>query len=548
MRTTLLASLALTALAFAGCGERSPSGESAVGAPRGTEAPDAAAGGEIVFRRGNIAEPDTLDPHRSEETSAFHVLRDLYEGLTSETVRAEVAPGAAERWEVSDDGLRWTFHLDPAGRWSNGDPVVAADFVAGLRRTVDPETASTYAAVLAPIENASAVTRGELPPEALGVRALDERTLEIRLEHPTPYFLSLLSHASTYPIHRPSLERWGRDFARPGRLVSNGAYRLDDWRRESVIRLTRNPHYRDAANVQIDAVHFYPIEDRSTELARYRAGELDFTRGVPNNQYAWIREHLADELHVSPQISTQFYVLDLSEAPFDDRRLRQALSMALDREVLVEKVTRGGQPPAYSLVPPGVAGYEPAEYRWRHWPHERRIAEAQRLYREAGYGEERPARFEILYNTSDNNRKIAVAIQGMWREHLGAQVTVLNQEWKVLLQTRKDPPRWDVLRYAWIGDYNDPYTFLEIFTSDSGQNPNGYSNPDYDRLVAAAARERDPARRRELMREAERIVIEDYPMVLQYFTVARHLVKPRVRGFAANIMDHHLSRHYRIEP
>lgn len=529
----LLTLLALALLA-AGCGDRAPDGSRV--ADEG-----------VTFHRGNGAEPATLDPHRAEDSASFEILRDLYEGLTTGNVEAKVVPGTAESWEVSPDGLTWTFTLRADAAWSNGDPVTAADFVAGFRRTVDPATASTYAQVLFPVKNAEAVNRGDLPPGALGVSAPDERTFVVELGAPTPYFLSLLTHSATYPLHRASFAAHGEDFARAGNMISNGAYALDEWAVNSFVRLRRNPYYHDADNVQIDTVYYYPIEEHSAELQRYRAGELDFTQSVPNNQYDWIRANLGDELHVTPYLSTYLFVLDLTEPPFDDARVRQALAMAVDRQTLVEKVLGGGQQGAWGLVPPGVENYTPAEYEWKDWPEERRLAEARRLYREAGYSADNPLEARILYNTSDNHRKIAVAVQEMIRSALGADITVVNQEFKVMLETRKEPSRWEILRYGWTGDYNDPYTFLEIFRSDSPQNPAWYANPEFDRLLAEASEEVDMERRTRLLRDAERLLINDYPAIFAYFYVARHLVKPWVRGYRANIMDHNYSRHYRIE-
>jgi len=529
-----LLTLLMLALLAAGCGDRAPDGSRV--ADEG-----------VTFHRGNGAEPATLDPHRAEDSASFEILRDLYEGLTTGTVEAKVVPGTAESWDVSPNGLTWTFTLRADAAWSNGDPVTATDFVAGFRRTVDPATASTYAQVLFPVKNAGAVNRGDLPPEALGVSAPDGRTFVVELAAPTPYFLSLLTHSATYPLHRASFAVHGEDFVRAGNMVSNGAYALDEWAVNSFVRLRRNPYYHGAENVQIDTVYYYPIEEHSAELQRYRAGELDFTQSVPNNQYDWIQANLGDELHVTPYLSTYFFVLDLTERPFDDARVRQALAMAVDRQTLVEKVLGGGQQGAWGLVPPGVDNYASAEYEWRDWPEERRLAEARRLYREAGYSADNPLEARILYNTSDNHRKIAVAVQEMIRSALGADITVVNQEFKVMLETRKEPSRWEILRYGWTGDYNDPYTFLEIFRSDSPQNPAWYANPEFDRLLENASEEVDMDRRARLLRDAEQLLINDYPVIFAYFYVARHLVKPWVRGYRANIMDHNYSRHYRIE-
>ncbi len=501
----------------------------------------------IVLNRGNGGEPGTLDPHRSEDDGGANILRDLYEGLTSEGAAAEVVPGTAESWEVSADGLIYTFALREDARWSNGDEVVAADFVAGMRRTVDPATASTYAQILYPIQNAQAIAEGELPPEALGIRALDAHRLEITLGAPTPYFLSLLSHNVAYPIHRASLAEHGDRFARPGNLISNGPYRLTEWVVQSHIRIDRNEYFRDNDNVQIDTVFYHETENIAAELRRYRAGELDFTYQIPNTQFRWIRENLVDELHTDPYLSTYFYAFDLTEPPFDDIRLRQALSMAIDRETITNQVTGVGEVSAFSIVPPGVNDYPGYRYPWADLDAEQRLIEARRLYREAGYSEANPLEVEIRYNTSDNHQRIALAVASMWKENLGVIARPLNEEFKVLMQTRLTPSAWEILRFGWYGDYNDAYTFLEIFRSDHGQNFMNFADTEYDRLTAAAAIELDLDRRRELMLAAEERMLAGYPMIPIYFYVNKHLVKPHVKGFQANIMNRNQSRHLRVE-
>ena len=291
----------------------------------------------VVLNRGNGGEPSTLDPHRNEDDGGANILRDLYEGLTSEGVAAEVVPGAAESWEVGADGLIYTFALREDARWSNGGEVVAADFVAGMRRTVDPATASTYAQIFYPIQNAQAIVEGELPPEALSVRALDAHHLEITLGAPTPYFLGLLSQSAAYPIHRASLAEHSGRFARPGNLISNGPCRLTEWVIQSHVKIDRNEYFRDNDNVQFDPVFYHATENIDAELRRYRADELDFTDQIPNTKFRWIRENLGDELHTDPYLSTYFYAFDLTEPPFDDVRLRQALSMAIDWETITNQ-------------------------------------------------------------------------------------------------------------------------------------------------------------------------------------------------------------------
>lgn len=501
----------------------------------------------MVFHRGNGAEPDTLDPHRSEETSSSEILRDLYEGLTTETVDSEVVPGAASSWSISDDGTVYTFSIREDGRWSNGDLVLAEDFVVALRRTLDPATASSYAQTLYPIKNARAINTGEAPIDALAVVAKDANTLEITLEAPTPYFLQLLTHSSAYPVHRATLAEFGDDFVRPGRHVTNGAYVLEEWMVQSHIKLTKNPYYWDNANVAIDVVYHYPTEDIDSEFKRYRAGELDFTEQIPNSQFRWIRENLDAELQVEPYLSTYYYVFDLSEPPFDDVRLRQALTMAMNREILTERVTGVGEVPAYSFVPDGIGNYTTQRYDWATLPATERIAMAKELYSAAGYSDDNPLQVQIHYNTSENHKKIAVAVASMWKAALGVEARLLNEEWKVLLQTRKNRSNWAIMRYGWVGDYNDAYTYLEILQSEHGQNTAGYNNPKYDELTAAASRESNLATRRELMQMAEQEMLNDYPLIPMYFYVSKHLVKPYLLGYRPNIMDRNYSRHFRIE-
>ncbi len=546
MRRCLLAA-ALTAACFlsVACGQREE-----LQPPVQTALVGGASGQELatvqILRRGNGTEPETLDPHRAEGVTAANVLRDLFEGLVTEAPDGTLIPGAAESWTLSDDGLVYTFKLQGNGRWSNGDPVTADDFVYGLRRSADPATLSEYSAILYPIENAAEVVAGTLPSERLGVRAVDAQTLEIRLHSPTPYLLGLLTHASTYPVHRQSVEQHGARFARPGMLVSNGPFRLGEWVVQSHIRLLRNPQYRDDAHTTLNEVWYYPVENAEAELNRYRAGELDLTETVPARQIPWLRQNLPDELHIAPYLGSYVFGFNTTQPPFRDApKLRKALALALDREILTSKISGAGELPAYSWVPP-VSGYTQQLPDWAQWTQAERNAEAQRLYAEAGYSASRPLRMQLLYNTESNHRRLAVAMAAMWREVLGVETELLNQEWQVFLQTRRSRLDTQLFRYGWIGDYNDPYTFAEILESKHGLNDMGYSNPRYDALLAAAAREADPQQRMDMLAEAERVMLEDMPIVPLYFYVSKKMVKPWVAGMEANIMDHHHSRHLRI--
>ena len=464
MRSIVVAGLIILS-GLAACSERQPQTE-----PTDDQKPLVTGDHGVVFRRSIAGEPDTLDPHRSEEASTADVLRDLYEGLTTESPDGTILPGVAERWEASEDGLVYQFYLRPDARWSNGDIVTAEDFVAGLRRSADPNTGSSYSQILDPIENADAILAGRAPVETLGVTAIDPQRLEIRLKAPTPYFLGLLSHSATYPIHGPSLALHGAHFARAGTLISNGPFVLDEWVVQSHVKLTKNAHYWGAPDVDLDAILYYSIEEPASELKRYQAGELDFTESIPNTRFKWIRENFGDELRIAPYLGIYYYMFNITRPPFDDVRLRQALNLAVDRHILTGKVTGVGELPAYGFVPPGVGGYDSRRYAWADWDDDTRLEAARDLYAEAGYDDDNPLRIQLYYNTGDNHKKIALAISSMWRQTLGVQTELINEELRVLLDHRRDRSRWELMRLGWVGDYDDPNTFLEIMQSNHGQN------------------------------------------------------------------------------
>jgi oligopeptide transport system substrate-binding protein len=526
------------AAALAGCGQDTGP---AADAPAGS----ADASREVVLRRGNPGEPDTLDPQRAEDETSREIIRDLFEGLVSEAPDGELIPGAAESWSLSEDGLTWTFLLRGDGRWSNGDPVTAEDFVAGLRRAVDPATASTSAALLGPIVGAASVIRGEADPGALGVKAVDDRTLVLELDGPAPYILGLLSNTFAFPVHRPSLAEHGAAWVRAGNLVSNGAFMLEQWEPQRHVKLRRNAHFREPP--ALDVVMYYPLEDPAAELNRYRAGELDFTSQIPHARFGWLKDNLGDELHVAPYLSTQFWMFNMRRAPFDDVRVRKALTMSVDRERLVESVTGLGEVPAYGFVPPGVANYTAQAFAWRQWPAARRLETARALLAEAGYGPDRPLKFEVRYNTDENLRRVATAVASMWREALGVEVTLVNEELKVMLAKRRDPTLWEVMRLAWAGDYNDASNFLEILPPGGAVDDTGFADPRYVEFLARASTENDPASRRDFLEQAELVVLEQYPVMPLYYTVSKHLVKPWVRGFETSVLNHTYSKHLSID-
>jgi len=498
---------------------------------------------EQVLRRGNGSEVQTLDPHKAEGVPASNILRDLYEGLTIEKPDGTVIPGAAESWEISNDGTVYTFKMRKAARWSNGDPVTAGDFVFGLRRSVDPATGSQYSQILAPILNAEAIIAGKMPVDSLGVEAVDDLTLKITLKAATPYLLGLLNHSTTYPVHKGSVEKNGDKFSRPGKLVGNGAYVLKEWVVQSHVVLERNPMYWDNDRTIIEKVIYLPIEEASAELKRYRAGELDITGSIPINQFDWIKKNLPGELHIAPTLGTYYYGFNLTRPPFKDNlKLRQALSMAVDREILTSKITKAGEIPAYGWVPPGVNNYTSQQLDYAKLSKVDRIKKAKQLYQEAGYSKGNPLTVEIRYNTSEGHKKVAIAISAMWKMNLGIKTKLINEEWKVFLENRKQKKLTQAFRGGWIGDYNDAFTFAELMQSDHGINDSGYNNPEYDKLLAQAATESDMDKRRGIMEAAERMLLKDHAIMPLYFYVTKHLIKPYVKGYEPNILDHTYSK------
>ena len=502
-----------------------------------TQGAGGAAPHQAILVRGGGPDPDSLDPQKARGFEAQSVLRDLCEGLTTLDKHAAVAPGVASTWGASPDGKTYVFKLRREARWSNGQPLVAADFVAALERLVDPATGSGYAQYIDVIVNAADITAGRKPPRSLGVTAPDDSTVAIQLATAAPYLPTLLSHPATCPVHRPTLAQHPEGFARPGVMLSNGAFVLKEWVQGSYILAARNHYYWNDAATHLDAVKYLLIPDENAELARYRGGELEITFVVPRGQFDWIKAHLAAELHVFPQLATNYYGFNLRRPPFrDNLKLRRALSLVVDRDKLAQLVLRVGELPAWGWVPPGVDHYTPQSFDYRSAPLAERLREAQRLYAESGFSRQHPVRFELRYNSGEVHTKLAVAVASMWKEALGADVRLTQVEFKSLLQ---DIDRGDVemFRSSWTGDYNDAYTFAQYLKSDFGVNLPHYSSAEYDALVTRAAAETDAGRREALLEEAERVALRDHPLIPLYFYVNKHLVKPEVLGWYDNVMN-----------
>jgi oligopeptide transport system substrate-binding protein len=506
----------------------------------GDQAPTSAS----VLDRGLGADPETLDPNKFSTVPAAHVLRDIGEGLLGYSATGELVAAAAESWDVSADGLTYTYTIRENAKWSNGDPVLAEHFAFSLRRLVNPDSGAFYAQILEPIVNAGPIAAGEMDPAELGVEAQDSRTLLIRLERPTPYLLSLLTYPATFPVHPGSIEEHGESFARAGTMLSNGAYVLKSWEPGSLLHLVRNNQYWNNSSTSIDEVRYHVLPQETTELNRYRAGELHTTNAVPPDSFAQLREERGDELRVAPSLGIYYYGFNLTRPPFrDNPDLRRALSMAVDREALVTSITGRGEAPAYGWVPPGVSNYEPRQLSYASMTQDERNAIASRIIREAGYGPDNPLKIELRYNTSDIEQRIALAVQSMWRETLGVETELINEEFRVLVANIRAREVTQLFRMNWRGDYNDAHTFLGVMESGNSSNLPGYANENYDALMQRAAEQLDPDRRRLYLEEAERMLLADHAVIPLYFYVSKHLVSPAVRGWGDNVLDYHYSQH-----
>ena len=512
-----------------------------IGGPSGNELAQ-----EQVFRKNNGSDPGTLDPHRAEGVPASNVLRDLYEGLVSEAANGDYIPGVAESWSISEDGKTYRFKIREEATWSNGDKVVAEDFVFSLRRSVDPKTLSNYSSMLYPIKNARDVVLGKLPTDMLSVSAENEKTLVIELEEPTPYFISLLTHSTTYPVHPPSVKEYGTSFTRPENMISNGAFTLKDWRIQDYILLERNEKYWDNPSTTLSQVYYYPLDNPDASLRRYRANELDFTDTTPSEQLPWIKKNLKDELKITPYFGSYYYGFNNSKPPFKDNpELRMALSLAVNRTIITDIVLGAGQIPAFTFVPP-VKQYQGKQPEWAKLTQEEREGLARELFTKAGYSDANPLRIEIIYNTSENHKRVALAVTSMWKKVLGVETKLRNQEWKVFLETRRLQEETEVFRGGWIGDYDDPYTFSELLHSENEMNHSGYASEEYDALLRSASLRPAGKERTNDLLQAEQVMLKDMPVIPLYFYVSQHLIKPWVFGLEGNVMDHHYSKYVKI--
>ena len=494
-----------------------------------------------IFHFGNGSEPQGIDPHIVTGVPEHHILISLCEGLTiPNAYDDDNLPGAAESWSISDDGKTYIFKLRKNGRWSNGDPVTADDFVWSWKRILTASLGSQYPDMLYYLVGAQEYHTGVTDDfDSVGVKAIDSHTLEVKLKAPTPFFTGLLSHYSTWPVHKETVLKYGSiddrngEWTRPGNFVCNGAFNLKSWELNNKIVVEKNPLYWDASLVKLNQIHYYPVSNVMTEDRMFRAGQLHVTSTLPSQKCPVYLEENNPDLRIDPYMGTYFYRLNTTNPYLNDVKVRKALAYSIDRRLLVDKVTKCGQIPAYSFTPPGSNGYQPTT----SIPFDPELA--KQLLFEAGFNSENKfPKLEILFNTNEDHRKIALAIQQMWQQNLGIEVELVNQDWKVYL-SREMVGDFQVSRAGWIGDYEDPNTFLDLMRPNRGNNKTGWEDQDYDSLMARANSTNNQVDRYKLLDEAEKILIDNMPIIPLYTYVRSYQLSPDVKGYNPHILDHH---------
>jgi len=500
-----------------------------------------------ILNRGNTAEPRSLDPHYAQAQYESTIVGDLLMGLTIDGPDAISIPAAAENWDVSDDGLVWTFHLREHV-WSDGMPVTAEDFVYAWQRILNPQTAAPYASLLYIFKNAQAVNAGALPPSSLGASAVDARTLVLELENPAPYLPELMSHFTTYPVPKHIVEGMGGDWTDAENYVGNGPFNFIEWVPNDHITLDKNLAFYDAENIAIDRVIYYPAADPDAALRRFRAGELDMLDELPISQIEWLRANMAEAVRIEPFLGLEYIPINFTRPPFDDPRIREALNLSLNREILTDQILRLGYVPAYAIVPPGTANYPGGNAMdFAATAMEERTARAQELMRDAGYGPDNRLSTSLLVrSTAADARRVPAAIQQMWSE-IYVDMEIVQAD-GAITYSRIQEGDYDLGLINWIADFNDARNFLFLLMSDgSGKNYARYDSPAFDALILESDNETDPERRGALMAEAENLALAEYPWIPLYYLVTRDLVQPYVQGWISNAEDANRTRWLSLE-
>ncbi|MFS1457278.1 ABC transporter substrate-binding protein [Vibrio splendidus] len=484
--------------------------------------------------RGNGTEVATIDPHKSQGVPESHVIRDLLEGLVNQDGEGNTIPGVAESWETTDNKT-FTFHLRKDAKWSNGDPVTAEDFVYSWQRAVDPATASPYAWYMeyTKMVNAKDIVAGKKDKSELGVKAVDANTLVVELDTAVPYFVMMMGHTTMKPVHQATVEKFGDQWTKPGNFVGNGAFSVDKWVVNERLVLKRNDQYWNNDKTVLNKVTFLPIENQVAEMSRFLSGEIDFTNELPTEHFKRLKKEYAEDVSVAGNLCTYYYIFNTKKAPFDDVRVRKAISYAIDRNIVSDAILAQGQKPAYFLTPEITAGFNPELPAYGKMSQKERNEEAARLLEEAGYGKDNPLNFNLLYNTSENHKKIAVALGSMWKKTLGLKVTLENQEWKTYLSS-KDSGDFEVARAGWCGDYNEASSFLTLMKSNNTTGGVHYDSAEYDQIIDKALNSTSAEEREALYLEAEALMAKDMPIAPIYQYVKSRLLNPHVGGFPTN--------------
>jgi oligopeptide transport system substrate-binding protein len=505
--------------------------------PEGTQLADKQ---ELVRNNGN--EPASLDPQKVESDVEFNIISDMFDGLVAVKPDGTIEPRLAASWDNKDNTV-WTFHLRPGVTWSDGSAITAQDIVWSWQRLVSPKTASPYASYPGNmhIVNAEDIALGKKTPDTLGVKALDDNTLQVTLNQPTASFLAMLAHPSLVPVDQVLITRFGDKWTLPEHFVSSGAYKLSQWVVNERIVGVRNEKYWDNAHTVIEKVTYLPIHSEAADVNRYKAGEIDIAYTLPINQFAMLKKTMGDQLDVSPQLATYYYEFNTTKAPFNDARVRRALNMALDKDIIADKVLGQGQRAAWLVSQPEIGGVTLHKPDYASWSQEKRITEAKKLLAEAGFGENHPLSFNLLYNTSESHQRIAIAVSSMWKKNLGVEAKLQNQEWKTMLDAMHTGS-FDVVRYAWIADYDDAATFLNNFRIGDSQNTSKYNNPAYDEALRNAAKATDSVERGKYYQQAEDMLGQDVPAIPVYHYVRTHLVKPWVGGFTPDRLGYYYTK------
>lgn len=494
--------------------------------------------------RGTNTEPRSLDPHLGLGNSAAIILNDLFEGLMTVGPDGKVVPGAAESFTVSADGLTYTFKLRANLTWSDGKPLTADDFVYSFRRLLDPKTAATFASFMYPIQNAKAVNSGQAGADTLGISAKDARSLEFKLEYPAPYFPQLMAANAAAPVPRHVIDTKDRAWTDPTNFVSNGAYVVTERVPQTLIRAKKNAAFHAASTVKIDEVVYYITEDQGATLKRFRAGELDIALNFPADQIPFIEKEIPGALKVGPALSVYYLMLNQTKPPLNDKRVREALSLAIDREGLVSKLLPPGSAPAYNIVPPSTSDYTPQILAFKGKPLNERITQAKALLAAAGYGPDKPLSFSFKFDTVEQNRRLGTAISAMWRA-AGVKVTQDNNGPQVVDKDARTG-NYDVVRWTWFAPYDDPVTFLSLVEGGNSTNRSTYGNAEVDALLQKARDSLDPQARRKALEAAEALAVADHAIIPIYFLGNRRLISPQVTGWIENPRAVNLTRYLTV--